>query len=192
MIHNVKELSQYLRQDAAASARKSIFPKLLGDEIWKFQLSLRCLELLSNQKGWKCRLLTPVRWMVKWKYHRLSVKLNFTIPINAIEAGLSLPHYGTIVIAKSAKIGCNCRIHEGVTIGATNGSAESATIGDNVFLASGAKIIGAVSIANRVSIGANAVVVHSILEEGTTWAGIPAKKISDKDSQCNLNPQLFR
>lgn len=104
--------------------------------------------------------------------------------------GLALAHPGTIVINGNAKIGKNCRIHEGVTIGATNGSGDSAIIGDNVFIGTGAKIIGKVSIADDVAIGANAVVVKSILEAGTTWAGIPAVKISEKNSHSNLSPLL--
>ena len=44
------------------------------------------------------------------------------------------------------------------------------------------KIIGDVTIANNVAIAANAVVVKSILEENTTWGGVPARKISDNGS----------
>lgn len=100
--------------------------------------------------------------------------------------GLSLPHYGSIVIGQHAKIGKFCRIHEGVTIGATNGSDNCATIGDNVFIASGVKIIGDISIASDCAIGANAVVTKDIISPGTTWGGIPAKKISDNNSHSNL------
>ena len=86
----------------------------------------------------------------------------------------------------------NCRIHEGVTIGSTSGSKQAAIIGNNVFIGSGAKIIGAITIADDVAIGANAVVVKDILEPGTTWAGNPARKISDRNSHSNLAPKLFQ
>lgn len=108
-----------------------------------------------------------------------------------IGKGLSLPHKGTIVINTTAQIGENCRIHEGVTIGSTNGSKIAATIGNNVFIGSGAKIIGDIHIADDVAIGANAVVVKSIYESGTTWAGNPARKVSDNNSHSNLAPGLF-
>ena len=52
-------------------------------------------------------------------------------------------------------------------------------------------MIGAVRIADDVAVGANAVVTKDILEAGTTWAGAPAKKISDKSSRDNLNQSLF-
>ncbi len=104
---------------------------------------------------------------------------------------MSIAHYGTIVVNSAAKVGKNCRIHEGVNIGATNGSAKAPIIGDNVFIGTGAKIIGDITIANDVAIGANAVVVKSIEDSGVTYGGIPAKKISDKNSHSNLSSFLF-
>ena len=106
----------------------------------------------------------------------MSLKLGFSIPINVFGPGLSIAHYGTIVVNPTARIGKNCRIHEGVTIGATNGDTRSALIGDNVFIGSGAKVIGNICIAPDVAIAANAVVVTNIQEAGTTWGGYPQKK----------------
>lgn len=93
---------------------------------------------------------------------------------------MSIAHYGCIEINDKAKIGNNLRIHEGVTVGASGGDAP--VIGNNVFLGTGCKVIGAISIANDVTIGANAVVVKSILEAGVTYAGVPAVKVSDNNS----------
>ncbi len=126
----------------------------------------------------------------RFKFKSLSIKLGFSIPAGIFEEGLAIVHYGNIVVSNGAKVGKNCRIHECVNIGATNGSSKAATIGDNVFISTGAKIIGEVTIADDVAIAANAVVVKSITEAGTTWGGVPAKKISDNDSHANL-PTLF-
>ena len=116
--------------------------------------------------------------------------MGYSIPLNVFDAGLIIVHRGTIVVAKNTRAGKNCRIHEGVTIGATNGSNEAATLGNNVFIGAGAKIIGAIEIADDVAIGANAVVVRSISEPGTTWGGIPAEKISERSSHSNLDKRL--
>ena len=94
------------------------------------------------------------------------------------------------MVNPQAKVGINCRIHEGVNIGATNGSDKAPIIGNNVFIATGAKIIGDITIANDVCIGANAVVTKSITEPGTTWGGVPAKKISNNNSHSNLSKFL--
>lgn len=187
MITSKEQLNEYLSADAKASNRKSVKAHLFGDEIWKFQISLRKLEYYSSLSKIKKIFALPIIVFTKYRYHSLSIKLGFSIPINVFEKGLSIPHYGTIVVSHGARIGENCRIHEGVTIGATNGSSLAATIGDNVFIGSGAKIIGNVTIADRVCIGANAVVAASITEAGTTWGGVPARKISDRDSAANLS-----
>lgn len=56
------------------------------------------------------------------------------------------------------------------------------TIGNNVYLGSGCKVIGAVKVADNVAVGANAVVTKDVLEEGIAVAGIPAKKVSNNNS----------
>ena len=132
---------------------------------------MRCSEYYSNTKS-----KSVMKWIFLFLYKRMSLKLGFSIPINVFGPGLSIAHYGTIVVNPTARIGKNCRIHEGVTIGATNGDTRSALIGDNVFIGSGAKVIGNICIAPDVAIAANAVVVTNIQEAGTTWGGYPQKK----------------
>ena len=181
---------RYREQDRIALGRKQDGqPRLFGDEIWKFEILLRKVEYYTNcRNDFVSRMINKY---YKYRFHRLSVKLGFTIPINVFGEGLSIPHYGTIVVHGNARIGKNCRLQEGVTIGATNGSHEAATIGDNCYFGSGAKVIGAVTIADDVAVGAGAVVTKDITESGTSWAGIPARKISDTDSHSNLCKDLF-
>lgn len=185
MIQTKDDLQEFLKRDRLALYKHSK-PKLFGDYVYKFEIALRMCEYYKNTN--KKSLL---QLYYKYKYKKLSKELGFTIPLNVFDKGLSIAHYGTIVIHPGAVIGENCRIHEGVTIGATNGFAKAAKIGRNAFIASGAKIIGDITIADDVAIGANAVVVKDIMECGTTWAGVPAKKISDHDSHLNINPELF-
>ncbi len=181
---------RYREQDRIALGRKQDrHPRLFGDEIWKFEILLRKVEYYTNCK--KDFVSKVINKYYKFRFHRLSVKLGFTIPINVFGDGLSIPHYGTIVVHGNARVGRNCRLQEGVTIGATNGSHEAATIGDNCYFGSGAKVIGAVTIADDVAVGANAVVTKDITEPGTSWAGIPAQKISDTNSHSNLCRDLF-
>ena len=54
----------------------------------------------------------------RFKLRKLQIKLGFPIPSNVFGPGLSIAHYGTIVVSEHASIGCNCRIHVGVNIGA--------------------------------------------------------------------------
>lgn len=189
MINSKEDYNRYLKQDQLALNRKTKFPKPFVDEIWTFQRLLRKIEYYINCKHGI--LYAVLLKYYKFRFHKLSVRLGFSIAPNVFDEGLSIAHYGTIVVHANARVGRNCRIQEGVNIGATSGSDKAAVIGDNCFIGSGAKIIGAVRIADDVAIGAGAVVTKSITEPGTTWAGVPARKISDHSSHSNLSTALF-
>lgn len=192
MIATKKELEYYLERDAIAlRARERKRPKLFGDEIWKFQITLRKAEYYQNlYKSPKKKYFFHYLWY-KFMLHKRSIMLGFSIPVNVAGPGFSIAHYGTIVINPKTKIGKNCRIHVDVNIGATGGNQAAPQIGDNVYIGPGAKIIGNITIADDVVIGAGAIVVKSITEKGGTYGGIPAKKISSNNSREHLAPELF-
>ncbi len=93
-----------------------------------------------------------------------------------IGKGFQLGHFGGIYI--KATIGENCTVAQQVVIGYKGGfsGGEVPTLGNNVFVGSGAKIIGGVKIGNNVKIGANAVVITDI-PDNCTAVGIPARII---------------
>ena len=190
MIQNKNDLKYYLEQDKIALGIKRSRPLIFGDEIWKFQILYRKYEYLRNV--YSNTILLPYVYIIKILFEKKSVKLGYSIPINVFGPGLSIAHYGTIVINSHAKIGKNCRIHEGVTIGATSGSKAAPNIGDNVFIGSGAKIIGNVKIASDIAIGAGSVITKDFSERGITVAGIKEKKVSNNNSYNNLNKDLFK
>lgn len=89
-----------------------------------------------------------------------------------IGGGLIVQHgYGVIIAPR--KIGKNCWVNQGVTIGYTNDD-DCPTVGDNVTVYSGAKILGNVHVGNNVVVGANAVVVKDV-EDNCVVGGVPAK-----------------
>lgn len=185
MIQSKEDLLYYLERDRKSLCISRKRPKFYSDEIWRFQILLRKREYLFNcKRGIFYKL---INLYYHYLFKKLSLKLGFTIPLNVFGPGLAIVHYGTIVVSEGARIGENCRIHEGVTIGATNGSNEAAEIGNNVFIGSGAKIIGHVKISNNVAIAANAVVIKDIISEnGCTVGGVPAKIISNNTSALNI------
>lgn len=163
--------------------------KLHKDAIWRYEILLRKAEYYCNHN---IGILRKIGSLYKRRMYKLGVKCGgISIPVNCFGPGLSIAHYGAIVVNSSARIGKNCRIHEGVTIGATGGSSQAAYIGDNVFIGTGAKIIGCVKIGNNVAIGANAVVTKTFEEDGITIGGVPAKKISKNSSNEFLAKALF-
>ena len=190
MIQSKQDLKRYLEQDQIALGKKNQRrPKLFGDEVWRFQILMRHAEYHMNTAN------NPIQKAIaqcyRLRYHQYCVKMGFHIPLNVFDAGLSIAHYGALVVNSHAMVGKNCRIHAMVVIGATNGNPAAPIIGDNVYIGSGAKIIGDIHIANDVAIAANAVVIKSINEPGTTWGGVPAKMISHNNSHRNLCQDLF-
>lgn len=186
MIKSKEELIKCLSQDALVNNRKSIYPLFYGDDIWKFIYLLRLNEYYSSLTGFRRLLYLPFIALRKIQFHHRSLLMGFTIPLNVFDSGLSIAHHGTVVVNGNCRVGKNCRIQTGVTLGSTNGCADAPILGNNIFLGDGCKIIGGITIANDVAIGANAVVVKSITEPGTTWGGVPARKISNNNSHSNL------
>lgn len=181
MIQSKQDYAYYLDCDRVALRQKKKRPGLGGSIVWKYQRLLRKTEFYYN-----CKKSNPCKYFLKWRLLRLGLRLGFSIPLNAFGPGLSLAHPGPVIVNRAASIGANCRVQTCVTIGATDGDPASPKIGNNVFLGDGCKLIGDITVADDVQIGANAVVVKSILEPGTTWGGIPARKISDHSSEKNV------
>jgi serine O-acetyltransferase len=88
------------------------------------------------------------------------------------DRGLVLIHSTGVVINGRVRGGRNVHIEHQVTIGAERN--QSPTLGDDVFIGAGAKIVGPVTVGSRVRIGANAVVVKDIPDDCTA-VGIPAR-----------------
>ncbi|WAC13223.1 serine acetyltransferase [Dyadobacter pollutisoli] len=175
MILTRKDYNTFLAADAKAMdinyfSFKERLKAHITNPKWRFIKKLRRAEYYKNSKGPFAKLLFAYYYIV---YKQYGMKLGFTIPMNVLGKGMSLPHYGTIVISKYAKIGDNARIHICVNIGASNGGAP--VIGDNCYMGPGAKIFGAIKLGNNVKIGANSVVNKSFEEDNILLAGVPAK-----------------
>ncbi len=85
-----------------------------------------------------------------------------------------IDHFGGIVVSGYARFGDNCRIRNGVVVGLKNVDEPCApTVGDNVDIGSGAKLLGNIKIGNNVVIGANAVVITDVPDDSIA-VGVPA------------------
>lgn len=189
MIKTKEDLKYYLEQDRLNLKKTEKKPKKY-DKIWIYEIVLRKLEYYTNKE--KKSLLDKIRLRHYRNKHRV-MTYNYTtsIPINVCGPGLSIAHLGTIYVNSKAKIGKNLRIQSGVVVGGAAGKDGLPIIGDNVYLGSGSKVIGPVKIASNVAIGANAVVAKSIEDDGTTWGGVPAKKISNNNSWAYIAAEVL-
>lgn len=174
MIKTRKELKEYIKLD-----RQNNF-------YHKHSLELKYLKILRHAE-YHFNLNHRIRYAI-WhlKLHIISNKYLTYIPINVFDSGLSISHLGCIYISNSTVGGKNVRISQNITIGATNGNDKSPKIGNNCFIGPNSCLIGDINIASDVCIAAGCVVTKSILEDGTTWGGVPAKKISDNNSHSNI------
>lgn len=82
----------------------------------------------------------------------------------AIGAGLYIGHFGGITISPGAVIGCRCNLSNNITIGLSGQGERSGvpTIGNDVYIAPGARLFGRIRIGDNVKIGANAVIHKDI------------------------------
>lgn len=122
-------------------------------------------------------------------YHMVTTRYGVFIDFTTqIEGGLYLPHPCSIIVNRSTIIGKDCNLSQNNTIGVSNRGRKMGcpVIGDRVYIAPGAVIFGNISIGDDSAIGANAV-VNSDIPPGRTFAGVPAKQISDRGSEGYVN-----
>lgn len=177
MIKSYDDLLYYLKKDKEALNITRRRPKLIGDDIWKFQIALRKHEYYNNCKSGGVKYIKLQ--LYKFLHYYYGVKLGFSIPINTFEEGLRINHYGLIVVNPKVRIGKFCDIHQGVNIGQNIEPDSVPVIGNNAWIGPGVKIFGKIKLGNSICIGANAVVNKSFLEDNITIAGIPAHKVKD-------------
>lgn len=99
-----------------------------------------------------------------------------------IGKGLFIDHGMGVVIGETAEIGDNVIMYHGVTLGGTgkNKGKRHPTVGNNVTIGSGAKVLGPITLGDNSKIGANAVVLKDI-PNNCTAVGIPAKLVGREE-----------
>lgn len=123
-----------------------------------FQISKRYRKC----QYWKSKQIRLFSVIARYKYRRICTKYACGIPSSVqIDSGLAIFHPYSIVINSHTVIGKNCTLHSGVVIGMKN-SGDRPVIGDNVFIGTGAIIIGNVHIGDNAVIGAGAIVVKDV------------------------------
>lgn len=99
-------------------------------------------------------------------------------PGATIGRGFFIDHGTGVVIGETTEIGDNCIIYQGVTLGGTGKDVgkRHPTLGNNVMIGAGAKVLGPVKIGNNVKIAAGAVVLSDIPDDCTA-VGVPARVV---------------
>ena len=117
-------------------------------------------------------IMAVVRWATGIEIH----------PSAKIGRGLFIDHGMGVVVGETAVIGKNVTLFQGVTLGGTGKERgkRHPTLGDNVVVGTGAKVLGNIAIGRDSIIGANAVVIRDVPEHSTV-VGVPGRITKIKD-----------
>ena len=166
MFKNLMEtLEAYQRRDPAARSKLEIFLLYQGVHAILFHRVSHWL--------YKHNLLFLARLNSQIARHLTGIEIH---PGATIGRRLVIDHGMGIVIGETAEIGDDCLIFHGVTLGGTgkDQGKRHPTIGNNVLISCGAKVLGPFSVGDNARIAANAVVLSEVPEDATA-VGIPAQ-----------------
>jgi serine O-acetyltransferase len=136
---------------------------------------------LRNFK-WLARVLSNlVRWYTGIEIH----------PGANIGRRFFIDHGTGVVIGETAEIGDDCTLYHGVTLGGTTWEKgkRHPTLGNNVVVGAGAKVLGPILVADNARIGSNAVVTRDV-PEGATVVGVPGRVVERKDDKASERAKI--
>jgi serine O-acetyltransferase len=185
MLKNLREyLTSVFQRDPAARSVFELLTVYPGVHALVFhRLSHR---LWSWQLRWLARLLAQVaRWLTGIEIH----------PGAKIGRRFFIDHGMGVVIGETAEIGDDCTLYHGVTLGGTTWRKEKRhpTLGNNVVVGAGAKILGPITVGDNARVGSNSVVVKDV-PAGATVVGIPGRVIGPRkqDTKSQLREAMAK
>lgn len=139
------------------------------DYIMKYLRAMRKTSYYRPKHG----LLARIAFLWNYsRYKRLGMKLGFSIGYNTLGYGAVMPHYGTIVVGESNRIGNFAVLHTSTCI-----TDDGKVIGDGLYLSAGVKITRQLKLGNNIHIGANSLVNKSYEGDNMLIGGMPAEPI---------------
>ena len=120
-----------------------------------------------------------LKWFARFFSHLARIATGIEIhPAAVIGRRVFIDHGCGVVIGETAEVGDDCTIYQGVTLGGTgkDKGKRHPTLGNNVMVGSGAKVLGPITIGDNVRIAAGAVVLDAI-PENSTAVGVPARVV---------------
>ncbi len=158
--------SVYARDPAARHAFEVLttYPGLHA--VWLHRL---CHWLWQRRLRWLARWLSSLgRWLTGIEIH----------PGARIGRRFFIDHGMGVVIGETAEIGDDCTVYHGVTLGGTSWKEgkRHPTLGDNVVIGAGAKVLGPITLGAGCRIGSNAVVLKDV-PPGATVVGVPGRVV---------------
>ena len=165
MLRLGETLGAYQKRDPAARSKLEVFLLYAGVHATLYH---RLAHWLNRHR---CRFLG--RAVSQWSRFWTGIEIH---PGAAIGRRFVIDHGTGIVIGETAEIGDDVLIYQGVTLGGTGKDVgkRHPTIGSNVMIGAGAKVLGPITVHDNTRIAAGAVVLQEV-PEGATAVGVPAQ-----------------
>jgi len=168
-----------LLEDARSIAKRDPAARSVAEVIFLYP----AFKILVNHKiagfFYRHKMFFMARWVSQRGRRRKGIEIH---PAAVIGKGLFIDHGMGVVIGETAVIGDYCTIYHGVTLGGTGKETgkRHPTIGNNVLIGAGAKVLGPVTVGDNAMIGANTVVLADVPENSTIVG--PQGRIVKKDN----------
>ena len=168
MFYKIKKDIEYIMEnDPAARTKLEVF--LLYPSIHARLAHMISHFLYKKNLLFLARLISQIaRFLTGIEIH----------PGATLGEGILIDHGMGVVIGETAELGDRITIYHGTTLGGTGKEKgkRHPTVGDNVVIGAGSKVLGNIKIGSNSKIGANSVVLHDV-PEGATVVGIPGKVV---------------
>jgi serine O-acetyltransferase len=171
----VEDIQCVFDRDPAARNTFEIITCYSGVQAMLFYRLTHRLWLLKLK--WLARFISMLaRWITGIEIH----------PGAVIGRRFFIDHGMGVVIGETAEIGDDCTLYHGVTLGGTTWKKgkRHPTLGNNVVIGAGAKILGPIILGDDVRVGSNSVVVKSV-DNAQTVVGVPARVLKDSKTQTD-------
>ena len=178
MISTKMDLKLCIEEEKNLYIENNYLKLLVCNEIrlktYRYVKCLRKLEYYKQKAGVFYKFMYL---LCRRKKNKLGERLGIEMEEGCFDKGLMIYHPGNIVVNGYSKIGKDCKLHGNNCIGNDGKSFDSPTLGNNVRLGVGAKVIGGITLADDITVAAGGVVVQSCNIPGAVLAGVPAKVV---------------
>lgn len=160
-----EEIDSIMERDPAARSRLEVFFLYSGFKAVR----------AHRRANWFYRhnMKFAARYISQRSRHKTGIEIH---PAAKIGKGLFIDHGMGVVIGETAEIGDNCTLYQGVTLGGTgkDHGKRHPTLGNNVLVGAGAKILGPFRVGDNARVAAGAVVLNEV-PPNSTAVGVPAR-----------------
>ena len=163
----------FFREEINAARAKDPAARSLPEIILLYQGLHALICYRAARMFFRLKLYLPARLISQFGRQCTGIEIH---PGAVIGRGLFIDHGMGVVIGETAVIGNNVLLYQGVTLGGTGlqKGKRHPTIGDNVVIGAGAKVLGDITVGDNSYIGANAVVIKDV-PPNSTVVGVPGR-----------------